>query len=286
MIDYDKLINWPFPEISHEWTKRDTMIYALGIGLGADPLDKHQLRFVYEKALLALPSMATVLCAPGNWLRDPRTGVDYLHVMNGGTRFVIHRPLPVEGIFTCTPRVVDIVDKGKGKGAIILVERKIFDKASSGEPVCTVTTRTFCRGDGGFGGPNRPQPAPPKAPGTPPQASVEISTPRNAALIYRLNGDANPIHADPEVARAAGFKEPILHGLCTFGVATHALVKGCCDYDPSRLKSVDARYTTPVIPGDTIRTDIWREGSIIRFRSVVPARDAVVLDYAQAEISA
>ncbi len=284
MIDYDKLLNWSFPEIEHRLIQRDTMLYALGIGLGADPLDRKQLRFIYEKELLAFPSIASILCYPGNWLRNPRTGVDYLRIMNGGTRFLIHRPLPTEGTFISTPRVIDIVDKGIGKGAIIVSEREIYNKAS-GDLVCTVTVTTFARGDGGFGGPAHQLVTPPRAPDTTPQMSIEISTARNAALVYRLSGDHNPLHCDPDVARAAGFEEPILHGLATLGVATHALLKGCCDYDTTRLKSVDARYTAPVIPGDIVRTDLWREGPIIRFRSVVPSRNAIVLDYGKAEIT-
>ena len=291
MIDYHHLLNWKFPEVEQKLTQRDTILYALGIGLGADPLDTKQLRFVYEKNLLAFPSMAAALCYPGNWLRNPQTGVDFLHVLNGGTQFVIPRPLMTEGTLICRPQVIEIVDKGKGKGAIVVVERKVYDK-TKGALLCTVTTTQVCRGDGGFGGPGKSSiaPAPWLVPNASPQKTVEISTARNLALIYRVHGehnpisDQNPIHVDPDVACAAGFPAPILHGLSTLGIATHALLKGWCDYDPAQLKSMSVRYSAPVIPGDVIRTDMWREDSIVRFRCVVAARRATVLDHGRAEL--
>lgn len=285
MIDYQKLMNWPFEEIQHTISERDTMLYALGIGLGTDPNDRNQLRFVYEKDLLAMPSMASILCYPGNWLKDPRTGVDHLRVMNGGTQFVIHEPLPIRGTFKSTPRVLDIVDKGREKGAVLRLERKVYD-ARSGAPVCTVTTTSFCRDHGGFGGPASAAEAMPtvKAPDTQPDASVTFATLPNLALIYRLSGDLNPLHVDPDVARVAGFDQPILHGLSTLGVATHALVKACCGYDPARISWMRARYTSFVVPGDTVRTDLWRDESRVRFRCVVPSRNAVVLDYGEASL--
>ncbi len=284
MIDYENLINWRFPKVTHHLTQRDTMLYALGIGLGMDSTDRAQLRFVYEKNLVAFPSMASVLCFPGNWLKDSRTGVDYLKIVNGATRFVIHQPLPVEATLTSTMRVIDIVDKGKGKGAIVVTEREVCNE-KTGDLVCTVTATTFCRGDGGFGGPKRSLPPPPTISDTPPDVSIEIIIPTNAALIFRLLGDYNPLHADMDVATAAGFARPILHGLATLGFATHALVKGCGNYDPPALKSLEARYTAPVMPGDTLCTMLWRNGSNIRFRSVVKERSSVVLDHGCAVLS-
>lgn len=277
MIDYQNLMNWKFPRIEQQITNKDVILYALGIGLGADPLDRDQLRFVYEKDLLTFPSMASIFGYPGNWLRDTRTGVNYGKIVNGGTKFVIHQPLPTAANLVCTPRVLEIVDKGEGKGALVIVERKVYDSATNSH-VCTVTTTTFCRADGGFGGPGKAVTASPRqVPDRKPDGIVDFMTAKNLALLYRLNGDQNPIHADPDIAMAAGFKEPILHGLSTMGVATHAILKGCCGYDPSRLESVNVRYTAPVIPGDTISTQFWRDGSVIQFQSLVPSRQAVVL---------
>jgi len=284
MINYDKLVNWPFPEIEQKLTRRDAILYALGIGFGADPLDRKQLQFVYEKDLLTVPSMATILCYPGFWLSNPATGVNFRRIVNGGTRFTVYRPLPCEGTFVCVPRVIDVYDKGQGKAAIVHVERRIYDKAG-GDLVCAVVTRHICRADGGCGGNTRMPEEVGSPPQTAPDLSVETATARNLALIYRLSGDYNPLHIDPDVAQAAGFQEPILHGLGTLGVATHALLKAVCDYDPARLSSVDVRYTSPVIPGDLIRTDIWCRDSALQFRCVVPARNVTVLDNGQAELA-
>lgn len=284
MIDYDKLLKWRFPEVEHRLTTRDTILYALGVGFGDDPLDRDQLRFVYEQNLLAVPSMAAILCFPGNWLRDPATGVDYGKQVNAGNKLEIHGLLPVDGTLVSTPRVVDIIDKGVNKGALVITERKVFDKAG-GRAVCTVTTNSLCRGDGGFGGPPRTLPATPRPPDTPPDRSVEIATARNLALIYRLNGDQNPLHVDPEFARAAGYPQPILHGLATLGIATHALLKACCAYDPARLTGIEVRYTSPVFPGDLLRTDIWFADGGARFRVVAANRGPVVIDGGSAQIA-
>ena len=284
MIDYQKLLNWPFREIEHRLTKRDTILYALGVGFGDDPLDLNQLRFVYEQNLLAVPSMASILCYPGNWLKNPDTGVNYKKQVNAGNKLTIHGALPTEGTLVSTPRVVDVIDKGAGRGALVMTERKVFEKAT-GNAVCTVTTTSLCRGDGGFGGPQRAiaQAAPP--PDTTPDQSVEFVVARNLALIYRLNGDQNPLHVDPDAARAAGYPQPILHGLATLGMVTHALLKSCCGYDPARLSGMEVRYTAPVIPGDTLRTDIWQRSGGVRFRAVAANRGSVVIDGGHAQLA-
>jgi hypothetical protein len=221
-IDYQKLKNWPFRPIEHAYTAKDSMLYALGLGFGADPTDRRQIDFVYEEGLKALPTMAVVLASPGFWLKDPATGVDWKKVLHGEQGLRLHEPLPAAGTVVGTTRIDEIVDKGAGKGALMYSTREIRDKAS-GKLLAEVASVGFLRGDGGFGGPEgasrKPQPIPERAP----DASVEISTLPQSALIYRLSGDFNPLHADPDVARAAGFERPILHGLCTYGVAGHAL---------------------------------------------------------------
>jgi len=283
-IDYEKLLNWRVPEIVHTYTKRDTMLYALGIGLGGDPVDHGQLRYVYEPELVAMPSMAVVLGYPGFWLKDPGTGVDWKRVVHGEQSLRILNPLPVEGTVVGTTRVEAIVDKGADKGAIIHSRRDISDR-ESGEALATVSMSTFCRGDGGFGGPAGPSPKPHALPARPPDLSCDLTTMPQAALLYRLNGDYNPLHADPEVAMAAGFDRPILHGLCTFGAATHAILRSCCGYDPLALHAIEARFSAPVYPGETIRTEIWREGDDVSFRAGAIERDVVVLNNGRAELS-
>ena len=276
-IDYDKLMNWPFPELEHSYTERDTMLYALGVGCGHDPLDPDDLRHVYEDGLQALPTMAVVLGYPGFWLKDPETGVDWRKVLHGEQGLVLHRPLPPSGTVVGRSRVTEIVDKGEGKGALLFSERDVVDKAT-GDLLCTVTSTTFMRGEGGFGGPSGPAPAPHAMPNGDPELVLDLPTLPQAALIYRLSGDTNPLHADPEVARAVGFDRPILHGLATYGVAGRAVLRACCGDDPARLKRLDVRFSAPVYPGETIRTEMWVDGGTVSFRCRAVERDTVILN--------
>ena len=283
-IDYQKLKNWPFRPIEHAYAEKDSILYALGLGFGADPTDRKQLDFVYEDGLKALPTMAVVLAYPGFWLKDPATGVDWKKVLHGEQGLKVHEPLAAAGTVVGTTGIDELIDKGPGKGALLYSTREIRDKAS-GKLLAEVTSCGFLRGDGGFGGPTGSPPTPKAIPERAPDAATEIATLPQAALIYRLSGDFNPLHADPEVARAAGFAKPILHGLCTYGVAGHALLKLVCGYDPARLKRMDVRFSAPVYPGETIRTEVWGEGDgRFAFRCVALERNAVVLNNGYAEL--
>ena len=282
-INYENLINLKIPEITQQLTKRDTMLFALGVGLGADPCDANQLKFVYEEKLAALPTMAIVLGYPGPLHAYGDTGITRTHTVHGEQGFTIHKPLPVEGAVVGQTKVVGVLDKGKDKGTLILTENTVRDKAS-GDTICTLTSTTFCRADGGFGGPAGPGKPQHPIPDTPPDMTCDLPTLPQAALIYRLSGDYNPLHADPAFAARAGFKMPILHGRATFSVAGHALLKTCCDYDVGRFKSMEGRFSSPVYPGETIRTEMWRNGNIVSFRSTVPARGVTVLNNGRAEI--
>jgi acyl dehydratase len=284
-IDYDRLRNWPFPEVEQSYTAKDSILYALGVGLGADPVDQRQLRFVYEEGLRALPTMAAVLAYPGFWIKDPATGVDWKQVLHGEQGLVIHRPLPAAATVTGRTVIDAIVDKGPGRGALLYAHRDVRD-IESGELLCSVSTTAFLRGDGGFGGPSGPTRPAHALPDRAPDIAVDLSTLPQAALIYRLSGDYNPLHADPAVAKAAGFPRPILHGLCTYGVAGHALLRALCGYDPTRLRRMDVRFSAPVFPGETIRTEIWREGEgRASFRCRVVERDVVVINNGLAEVA-
>jgi acyl dehydratase len=282
-IDFEKLVNWKIPEVEQQLTKRDTMLYALGVGLGADPCDPNQLKFVYEQNLEALPSMAIILGYPGAWHAQPGTGITRSHVVHGEQGFTIHKPLPVEGAIVGLTKVAGVFDKGKDKGALILTECTVRDK-QSGDAVCTLTSTTFCRADGGFGGPDGPGTRPHAIPNTAPDFVCDLPTLPQAALIYRLSGDYNPLHADPVYAQKSGFKMPILHGRATFSVAAHALLRKCCGYDAAKFKSMAGRFSSPVYPGEMIRTEMWREGNIVSFRASVPARGVTVLNNGRAEI--
>lgn len=282
-IDYERLMHWKIPEVEQRLTRRDTILYALGVGLGADPMDENQLRFVLEDGLQALPTMGAVLAHPGFWLKHPETGVDWVKVVHIEQQLILHQPLPVEASLLGVSRIVDIFDRGP-KGAQLVQERKVYDQ-QSGDLLCTNIQTALCRADGHFGGPPEPQRIRPVIPAAAPHWQIFLPTLSQAALIYRLNGDYNPLHADPKVAQSAGFVRPILHGLCTFGVAGHALLKACCDYDPARLKSVSVRFSSPLYPGETVRTDIWTSGSVVTFRATAVERNQVVLDHGHAELA-
>ncbi len=283
-IDYDKFLALDIPAVEQSYTAKDCMLYALGLGLGHDPLSEHELAFVYEKNLKVLPTFGTVVAHPGFWLRDLDTGVDWVKVVHGEHSMVMHKPLSPSGTVIGKTRVLEVIDKGAGKGALVYSERTISDKAS-GDLLCTIVQTTFCRGDGGFGGPPREQPPVHVVPERAPDTTCDLTTRPEQALIYRLTADPNPLHVDPAVAKAAGFPRPILHGLATFGIAGHALLKSVCGYDPARLKSIAGRFSAPVFPGETIRTEIWRDGGTVSFRSRVLERDAVAINNGRAEVA-
>ena len=156
-MDANKVLNWKFPEIEHAYTEKDTILYALGLGCGADPSEPDDLKYVYEKGLAALPTMAVVLASPGNWLGSKESTVDYTKVLHGEQYLTLHRPLPPSGTVVGRGRIADLLDKGKEKGAVLYAERTLIDKAS-GEPIATLTSAAMLRGDGGFGGKSGPQP--------------------------------------------------------------------------------------------------------------------------------
>lgn len=283
-LDYEKLKAWPFKPVEQTYTARDTILYALGLGLGADPLDEDQLRFTFEEAegFTALPTIPVVLGSPGFWSRDPESGIVWPKVLHGEQGFRIHAPVPAEATIRAENKIVEIIDKGADKGALIYLERKITD-AGTGTKIATLTSTTFARGNGGFDGPTGPVKPVHSLPDRAPDQLFDWPTLPQAALIYRLSGDPNPLHASPAVAAAAGFKAPILHGLCTLGIAGYAILKTQCGNDPVRLKGLDLRFSSPVYPGETIRTEMWRDGDVVSFRALVD--DRVVLNNGRADVS-
>ena len=283
-INYDKLLALKIPDVEHRYTDKDTMLYALGVGLGHDPLDRKQLDFVYEKNLKPLPTFAAVLGYPGFWVRDLDTGIDWVKIVNGEQGVILHQPLKPAGAVLGKSRIIEVIDKGAGKGALVYTERKVTDKAS-GALVATVTQTTFCRADGGFGGPPRESPPVHAIPERAPDLTCDLGTRPEQAMIYRLSADRNPLHIDPEVAKAAGFDRPIFHGLGTFGVVGHALLKAVCAYAPAKVRSFAGRFSAPVFPGETIRTEFWRDGDVVSFRASVPERNVVVMNNGRAEVS-
>ncbi|WP_319824029.1 MaoC/PaaZ C-terminal domain-containing protein [Thalassovita sp.] len=279
MIDYDALMTRDFPVIEHNYTLRDTILYALGLGLGTDPVDPSHLRATYEGAegFGALPAMVNVIGYPGFWAKEPDTGLTWQKILHGEQSLTLHAPLLAEGTLLGQTRIVDIVDKGEGKGALIYSERELRDKIT-GDLVATVSSTTFARADGGFGGPTGPiKPVQPVPEGEP-DATFDFRTPDGAALIYRLSGDYNPLHADPAVAKQAGFDRPILHGLCSLGVVSWSITEALAGGAFQALKHLELRFTSPVYPGETLRTEMWRDGTTVRFRARAVERDVVVLN--------
>jgi acyl dehydratase len=289
MLNYETVKNWDFSEVTQAYTRRDTILYALGLGLGSDPMDEAQLRFVHEKKLQAMPTMATVLAWPESVWSDPRSGAAYAKMVHGEQNLRIFKPLPPEGAVRGRDRIVALTDLGAKKGATATVSRNILD-AESGDLLAEVTAVNFLRGDGGFSeisGASDPRaPGLPAPPDRPPDIQMDLATLPQAALIYRLNGDYNPLHADPASARANGFERPILHGLCSFGMAAYAVLRACCESRADALARIAVRFTAPVLPGDTLHFSIWRESAQeLHFRVSVEARRKVVLDHGIVELN-
>ena len=282
-LNPDKLLALDIPDIEHTYGPKDCILYALGVGLGQDPMDENELAFVYEKNLRVLPTFPVVQGYSAYSFRRPELGITWTHVVHGEHAVHVHAPIAAEGTVIGKSRILDVIDKGVGKGALIYSERRIVDKASGGL-LATINQTTFCRADGGFGGDKRDAPAPHPIPDRAPDIVCDLPTRPEMALIYRLSGDVNPLHAEPAFARAGGYPRPILHGLATFGVAGHALLKSLCGYDPARLAAMAGRFSAPVFPGETIRTEIWRDGNVASYRARVVERDVVAINNGRAEV--
>ena len=295
-IDYHHLRQRPFAPVHQHYTERDTMLYALSLGLGNNPLDAAALSFVFEGApggLRSLPSQAVVLGYPGFWASEADTGIDWVKLLHGEQRMRLHRPLPASAEVVGHNRITHLIDKGEGKGAVMVTERRL--ETAQGELLATVQQVTFLRGDGGYsqqsGGQPSDAPLPPLAP-TPEDRAPDFTDVQairpEAALLYRLMGDTNPLHADPTVASKAGFECPILHGLASYGLVAHAVLRQCADLDPARLKALDIRFTAPVYPGETLVTEIWRvpgQPGQLQLRARVAERDKVVMSHGHAELT-
>jgi acyl dehydratase len=276
------------------WTAKDVLLYHLGIGAAANP-DKHspatdpdELRYTLESRLHVLPSFATVAGAgsPGviSGLSMPGVEVDLARVLHGGQSLEIHRPLPVEGTATATSRIAAVYDKGKA--AVLVMRTEVVDTDG---PLWTNDAQIFVRGEGGWGGDRGPSALPHSrlrsSGGTPtepvdgePDRVVERPIREDQALLYRLSGDWNPLHADPEFAKIAGFERPILHGLCTYGITLKAVVDTLLGGDVTRVRGYATRFAGVVYPGETLRIRMWRRDGEVRVTvSAVERDDAPVL---------
>jgi acyl dehydratase len=281
-MDLDAIRAWN-PTVEQSYTPRDTMLYALSLGYGEDPLDGEALRFVYERELRTIPSMAMVLAQNKFWLMDPIYGVDTVRLLHAEQSLEMHQPLAAEGRVRAQFRVAAVEDKGAERGALLHQLKELVD-AETDAPIAAIRYTLLLRGNGGEGGFGDPvEPAPPLPDRTADRA-VKISTRPGAALLYRLSGDYNPLHADPEIARKAGFNRPILHGLCTMGIACRVILSTYCDNDPSRLTGLFNRFTRPVFPGETLMVEFFEEADWLGFRGIAVERGNVVLDRGRATI--
>jgi acyl dehydratase len=274
------------PDLQHfDW--RDAALYALGLGMGSDPLDEDELLYVYEgREQRAVPSQCMTLGWPAFWQDDPATGIDWVNILHGEERFELHRPLPLEAAIRATHRIDAVVDKGVGRGALIHFETELVN-ADTGDALASLRATQFLRNDGGCGNHGAPPPTVgPLSDGVAPSAVAEYRTIPQAALLYRLvSRDYMPIHADPAVARQAGFERPISHGLNTMGLACRAILKHFSPQAPERLRSMFVRFVQPAYPGETIRVELFDEGGgRLRFRARAVERNALVLDRGECQL--
>ncbi|MEU7042688.1 MaoC/PaaZ C-terminal domain-containing protein [Streptomyces varsoviensis] len=269
-IDAAKAISAEPRSTDLTWDQKDVQLYHLGIGAGRPATDPDELRYVLESKLHVLPSFATVagagLAVVGG-LSAPGIDVDLAAVLHGSQRIDLHRPIPVKGAATHTSSVPAVYDKGKA--AVIVLRSEVADADG---PLWTSDTQIFVRGEGGFGGERGPS-SRLEAPGRAPDLTVERAIREDQALLYRLSGDWNPLHADPEFAKLAGFDRPILHGLCTYGIALKAVVDTALGGDVTRVRSYSARFTGVVFPGETLRIGMWREEGRVQVSVTAAERD-------------
>lgn len=259
------LVGREFGPAIYSWTSRDTMLYALGVGAGQDDA-LQELAFTTENTegtpQKVLPSYAVLLMQ--NTARAQLGNIDHTRLVHAGQAFTLARPLSPEGSVVVRNQVSGIYDKGSG--ALVVTQATARD-AVTDEVVATSTSSVFIMGEGGFGGdrgPSEKHPVPERAP----DIERRFQTRQDQALLYRLSGDRNPLHSDPAFAARGGFARPILHGMCTYGITARILLHAFCDSDPSRVHGMQARFTKPVLPGDALQIQGWREGDVIRFRTL------------------
>ena len=274
---YDELMALRSLGQAYAYSDREVMLYACGIGMGTDPLNEQELAFVNEASYAARPlKVVPTFASVAAWGAGPGDmKLNMLMLVDGERDIRFHQKLPVAARITADSRVTGVWDKGADKGAVIQTETVLRD--DSGAALATLVASRFARGDGGFGGPSDGQPAPHAVPSRAPDLRVEIATRPDQALLYRLCGDRNPLHSDPEFARRAGFPRPILHGMCSYGITCRAVLQTYADYDPAAFKRHAARFSAPVFPGETVSVALWKDGDVVSFEAAVKERGVTVI---------
>jgi 3-hydroxyacyl-CoA dehydrogenase/3a,7a,12a-trihydroxy-5b-cholest-24-enoyl-CoA hydratase len=287
-IDPAALMGYAFPPITVEYNERDVCLYALGVGAPADWRDQDELKFVYERSSLGfvvLPTFAVTF--PTQMIHTlisgqlPGLTFNPMALVHGEQFLRVDKPLPVRARVTCRPHVSAVYDKGSG--ALVVTDIPCYDEVD--ELIAFNQSAMFIRGLGGFGGERGPAGDANLPPDRAPDAVHREVTLERQALIYRLSGDINPLHADPMMAAFGGFDRPILHGLATFGFSGRAVLKHFCGGDPAQFRSIRARFAKPVFPGDTLITEMWRSGDRVFFQTKTVERGEVVLSNAVVELA-
>jgi len=238
-------------------------------------MDPRALPFVHEAQLKVVPTMPTMIA----WIAEPTftaLGVDPITALHGEQKIELHGVIPCPVTVMVQGRVRAVYDKGADHGAVIVTEHVISD-AADGRLIATLTTTCFGRSEGGCGGISAAASKPHVVPTRAPARSIDYPTRPDLALLYRLTGDRNPVHADPQIASRAGFARPILHGLCSFGIACRAVLETFADYDPARILSHQARFSAPVFPGETLTVDLWVDNDVVSFEGRVKDRGVTVI---------
>jgi acyl dehydratase len=281
-IDPSKALGAELPAAEGSWSQDDVILYHLGVGAGVPATDPAELEYTYEKNLKVLPSFGVipVFGSLGGLAGIPGLEFNFAMLLHGEQDIQIHKPLPVSAEITSKGKLAELYDKGKAALAIL----EVTTSERGGDPLFTNRFSLFLRGEGGFGGESGPK-AGNQPPEREPDQVVESKTLPQQALLYRLCGDKNPLHADPEFAKMGGFDTPILHGLCSFGVVCKAVVDNALDGDTSRVKRYQARFAGVVFPGETIVTSLWNEGGKIFIAAKAKERDTPVITNSAISVS-
>lgn len=281
-IDYEALLATAVDDQPVAYDERDCMLYALATGFAANPLDRLELPYVYEGAALrTVPTMASALVSNAF---ISGCGWDYGLVLQVEERLELYRPLPPAAKLLANQKVSAVRDRGATRGASIVLESELR-LARDDTVLCNVSRTMLARGDGGFGGDGGERVESHRVPEREADLSCSLPVRGDQALLYRLVDDLNPLHADPALARRAGFERPILNGRCTFGIACRAILQTICDYDFTLISGMQARFTAPVYPGDSLTTEMWQDGNVVSFRCAVAARRAVVVDHGRCTLA-
>ncbi len=280
-FDPIRLQSWDFDEKIQSYEARDAIIYALGVGMPITRGESRDLDFLLEDRPSVLPSFAVTLATPGMWPKIPELSIDWVKVLHMAHAAQFHRPLPAAVTVVSRAKIVALYDRGPEKGSVCILTREVRG-ADDGTLYCTIDQTVAMRGNGGFGGEPLPKQERPTMPSRSADHVESVETSPRAALIYRLSGDYNPLHADYAVARKAGYDRPILHGLASYGTACAVVLRAFCDGDPERLKSLNLRFAGVVMPGDRLDFSCWKEDDLVLFE--VKVGDRTVIDQGVAKI--